>query len=126
MTDSESRQLLSDIINNAQEGIHFPFRPIVAWDEFRFVKMQARSIKLVIRTLKASAKSLFKEYCKDVIAGISDVTQLLAFSQLQDVTTFYETELNTVDRMLADYKEYLDDGNLLYALLGGDRFHDSF
>jgi hypothetical protein len=122
MTDSESKQLLSDIIKKAQEGVHLPFRPIVAWDEFRFVGLQAKSTKLVIRTLKASAKNLFKEYCKDVIAGISEINKLLAYSELCDIIAFYEVELNIIQTMLDDYDKYLGDwGNFLNAILGGRR-----
>ncbi len=122
MTDSESKQLLSDIINKAQEGIHLPFRPIVAWDEFRFIGLQAKSTKLVIRTLKASAKNLFKEYCNDVIVGISEINKLLAHSELCDIIAFYEEELNTLKQMLDEYDKYLGDwGNFLNAILGGRR-----
>lgn len=122
MTDSESKQLLLDIINKAQEGVHLPFRQIVAWGEFRFVELQAKSTKLVIRTLKASAKNLFKEYCKDVIDGTSEINKLLAYSELCDIIAFYEEELNTLKQMLDEYDEYLGDwGNFINAFLGGRR-----
>ena len=85
MTDSETRQLLLSIINQAQEGKSLKFHFIRSWQEFKFRWCQAKSTKLVIKTLKASAKGLFKEYCKDVIAGISDITKLLAYQQLLDI-----------------------------------------
>jgi hypothetical protein len=71
--------------------------------------------------LEISAKSLFKEYCKDVIAGISDVNKLLAHSQILDIIAFYKNELNTLRQMIDDYDEYLGDGHFWYSFLGGQR-----
>lgn len=125
MNEQASYQILDAILERAQKPLS-EFRYIESWIDYRYCKDFKKATKIIIRVLRETSDKVLKSYCASVIAGISDVTQLLAFSQLQDVTTFYETELNTVDKMLADYKEYLDDGNLLYALLGGDRFHDSF
>lgn len=122
MTESESKQLLLDIINKAQSGEHLPFRPIVCWEEFRFTSRQVKSTKLVIRTLKASAKNLYKEYCRDVIAGISEISKLLAYSELCDIIAFYEEDLKTLQLMLDEYDKYLGDwGNFWHAFLGGRR-----
>ena len=125
MNEQESRQILDAILDRTQNPPS-KFRYIESWADFQYCKDFKKSTKIVIKVLRKTSDEVFRSYCRSVIAGISDVTQLLAYSQLQDVIAFYETELNTVDRMLADYKDYLDNGNLLYALLGGDRFHDSF
>lgn len=122
MTDQETTILIQEIINKALEGTAQPFTPILYWGEFRYYSKWVRSTKLIIKTLRKSANNLFKEYCKDVIAGTSDITKLLAYQQLLDIKDFYEKDLKTIQSMLEDYDEYLGDfGNFINALLGGKR-----
>ena len=121
MNNTDTRYILLEIINQAQEGNSIKFQYIKSWREFKFRWRQARSTKIVIKTLKASAKNLFNEYCKDVIAGISDVTKLLAYVELQDIIAFYEEDLSTLQKMLDEYDGYLGKGNFWYSFLGGER-----
>jgi len=121
MNDTTTTQLILDIINKAKEGKAHPFRYILYWSEYRYYRGWVRSTKLVIKTLRSSAKKLFKKYCKDVIAGISDITKLLAYAQLLDIITFYENDLKTVQAMLSDYDTYLSEGNFWSAFFGGRR-----
>ena len=121
MNDTETAQLILDIISKAQEGKAQPFRHILYWSEFRYYRRYQRSTKLIIKTLQLSAKNLFKEYCQDVIAGISDVTKLLAYEQLLAIAEFYEKDLETIQSMLSEYNDYLEDGNFWYSFLGGRR-----
>ena len=122
MTDQDAKLLIQDIIDKAAEGKAQPFRPILYWSEFRYYKGWIISTKVVIKTLKQAADNLFKEYCKDVIAGISDITKLLAYQQLLDIKDFYETDLNTVQQMMDDYDKYLGHwGNFFRALFGERR-----
>lgn len=121
MQNTESQQLLLDIIEQAKTGQSLKFRYIRSWSEFTYRWQQVKSTKLLIRTLNGSAKKLFRSYCKDVIAGISDVNKILAYAQLQDVISFYERDLDTLKNMIKDYDEYLGDGYFWYSLLGGKR-----
>jgi hypothetical protein len=122
MADQETIQVIQDIINRAQEGRAFPFRTIIYWSEFQYFKGYARSNKLIIKLLRTSADNLFKEYCKDVIAGISDITKILAYAQMQDIIAFYQEELKTIQAMLDDYDEYLGNfWNFVGALFGERR-----
>lgn len=121
MQNTESQQLLLDIIEQAKTGQLLEFRYIRSWSEFTYCWQQAKSTRLLVRTLNSSSKKLFKSYCKDVIAGISDVNKILAYAQLQDVIAFYERDLETLKRMIKDYDEYLRDGYFWYSLLGGKR-----
>lgn len=122
MNKTESDQLVHDIITKAVEGKAQPFRPIKCWTEFRYYVGVSRSTKLIIGTLRNSADKLFKEYCSNVANGTSDVTKLLAYSQILDVKAFYENELITIKKMLDDYDNYLGDwGNFFDAIFGGER-----
>lgn len=122
MADQDTTLLIQDIINRAQEGRAFPFRTIRYWSEFRYFQRYARSTKIIIRVLQVSANNLFKDYCQGVIAGISDITKLLAYQQLLDIVDFYTEELKTIDAMLTEYDEYLGDlGNFVRALFGERR-----
>lgn len=122
MTDQETTLIVQDIISKALEGRAQPFRPIVCWSEFIYYHRCCTANKLIIKTLKQSAKKLFKEYCGAVVTGTSEVTKLLAYKQLLDLITFYENELDTLQLMLDDYDEYLGNfGNFINALFGGRR-----
>lgn len=122
MTDQETTLLIEEILDKAREGRAQPFTYILYWNEFREYRRQRLSTKLVIKTLKASAKNLFKEYCNEIAAGASDVTKLFAYKQFLDIIDFYENELNTLQLMLDDYDEYLGNfRNFINALLGEKR-----
>lgn len=121
MNDTESKQLLLAIIEQAQKGESLEFCYIKSWSDFRFRKQQAYSTRIIIKTLKASSNNLFKEYCQDVLVGISDINKLLAYSQLCDIIAFYENDLAILQQMLDDYDEYLGTGYFWYSLLGGKR-----
>lgn len=121
MTDAESKQLVLEIIQKAQEGQSRQFQYILYWSDFAYYWRLYKSTRLLIKTLRTSASNLFKEYCQDVIAGISDVNKLLAYSQFLDIIAFYENELKTIRCMLDDYDSYLGEGNFWYAFLGGQR-----
>lgn len=120
MQRTEAQQLLLDLIEQAKKpNTEFTF--ITTWAEFRFYWQNFRATKLIIKTLESAVKKLFKDYCKDIIAGSADVNKLLAAKQLEDIITYYERELATLKRMLDDYDEYLGQGNFRYSVLGGER-----
>jgi hypothetical protein len=120
MQQTEAQQLLLDLIEQAKKpNTEFTF--ITTWSEFKFCWQNARATKLIIKTLESAVKKLFKDYCKDIIAGSADVNKLLATRQLEGIIAFYERELDTLKRMLDDYDEYLGQGNFWYSVLGGER-----
>lgn len=122
MTDRETTSITQDIINKAIENRAQPFRTISYLNEFIYYIRLAKATKLIINALKQAAKNLFKEYCRDVIAGISDVTKLLAYWQLLDIIAFYESDFKTIQSMVDDYDEYLGNfGNFIGALFGEER-----
>ena len=121
MDSTETTQLVLDILEKAQSNNHQPFQFILCWREFAYYRKLAVSTQLIIKTLQDSATGLFKEYCKDVIAGISDITKLFAYARLQEIIAFYEKDLKTIKQMLDDYDYYLGDGHFWYSFLGGQR-----
>jgi hypothetical protein len=122
MTDQEKTLLIQDIVDKALENDAQQFQHILYWSDFRYYRKYAIANKLIIKTLKRAANNLFKEYCRDVIAGISDITKLVAYQQLLDITDFYIDELKTLQAMLDDYDEYLGDwSNFFKAIFGGRR-----
>jgi hypothetical protein len=121
MTEDEAKQLISDIINKPQEAEPIKFQYIASWGEFRYYYQLHRSTKFVIKTLKSSAKKLFKEYCRTIATGTQDVNKLLAYSQLRDIIAFYEADVNTIKKMLDEYDNYLGQGHFWYSFLGGER-----
>ena len=132
MNNNEAQQILEEILAQAENGKLTEFRFITSWADFKACFMMYKANQLIIKMLKQSSNSLFKTYCKDVISGISDVTKLLAYNQLDDVIDYYKKELKTLDDMLNEYEEYnsklydeyLWHGNFFYAFLGGERDHN--
>lgn len=122
MNDNEIQQILEEILDYAENGEPIEFRLIESLADYRSRLISYKATKLVIKMLKQSSKSLFKTYCKDVTFGISDVTKLIAYSQLADIILFYEQDLKTLYDMLDEYEEYLWRGNLFYSVVGGKRF----
>ena len=116
---TESQQILLEIINHAQTAKLTEFRFITNWAEFKFYWNKYSSTKLILRILRKCSKRLFKKYCKDVIAGISDVNTLLAYQKLIWTISFYEKELYTMNDMLDEYDTYLGEGHFLEAFLFG-------
>lgn len=121
MQNIEAQQLLLDILKCAEEGKYTDFHLITSWNEFRFYARSARSTKLITKTLKAAANNLFKEYCKDIVTGSTDVNKLLAYTQLQKVLAFYSKDLAIIQRMLDEYDDYLGHGHFWFSFLGGER-----
>jgi hypothetical protein len=121
MDNTESTQLVLDIIEKVRSNDSQPFKFILSWQEFSYYRKLAVSTQLIAKTMQDSANRLFKEYCKDVIAGISDFNKLLAYIQLLDIKAFYERDLKTLQQMLDEYSEYLEKGNFWYSFLGGRR-----
>ena len=120
MQYTDAQQLVSDIIEQAKKpNTEFTF--ITTWNEFRFSWSKFRTIKLIIKTLKDAAKKLFKNYYKDIITGSADVNKLLAAKQLEDIIAYYGRELDTLERMLKDYDDYLGQGHFWYSVFGGER-----
>ena len=122
MNNDEAQQILEEILDYAENGEPIEFRLINSLADYRSRLISYKATKLVIKMLKQSSRQLFKTYCKDVTSGISDVTKLIAYSQLDDIILFYEQDLKTLDDMLNEYEDYLWHGNIFYALTGGERF----
>jgi hypothetical protein len=121
MQDNEAQQLLLEILSQAEEGKFTEFHLITSWAEFKFYWRSSLSTRLIIRTLEKAANNLFKAYCKKVATGSADVSELLAYSELQEVIAFYTKDLVTIRRMLDEYDEYLGHGHFWYSFLGGER-----
>ena len=121
MNNDNTEQLLQAILEHA-EGEPSEFRFINSLADYQGCLRLYKANKLVISILKTASKKLFNAYCKTVTTGTSDVTQLLAYAQLNDVIAFYENELQTIYNMLDEYEEYLWSGNFWFALTGGERY----
>ena len=121
MQNTEAQDFLLEILKQAGEGKSIEFRLITSWAEFRFFRRSLLSTKLIVRTLRSAASRLFKQYCKDIPTGSADYLQLIAYSQLKDIISFYEKDVETLKKMLDEYDEYLGQGHFWYSVLGGER-----
>jgi hypothetical protein len=121
MDNTEAQQLLLEIIDQAQNRRFTEFRLITSWADFRFCRKNHLATKLIISMLKDSTRNLFNAYCKDIKSGIQDIQQLLAYTEIREITAFYEKELETLQRMIDEYDDYLGHGNFWYSFLGGER-----
>jgi hypothetical protein len=121
MQDTDAQQLLVEILRRADEEEFTQFCYITSWQEFRFYQKLVKANQLVIGMLDTSINKLVRSYCKAVIAGISDVTELLACNQLRKVQDFYYKDIEIINNMLAEYEDYLGQGHFWYSFLGGER-----
>jgi hypothetical protein len=121
MQDNDAQQLLTEIINYAEQAKQSEFQFITSWQEFMFYRKKHKSTKLVIKVMQKCATNLLNTYCKDIASGYADVTQLLAYTQFLDIIAFYKNELDTLKLMLDEYDEYLGHGNFWKSFLGGER-----
>lgn len=118
----ETTDILVSILERAQQGDFIEFKYITSWHEFRFRSKQHTATKIVIKTLKSAGKRLFKAYCDEVIAGVSDINKLIAYTQLLEAINFYQADLVTLKKMVDEYDSYLGDwGNFFNAIFGGER-----
>ena len=115
MDDKFAQQLTLEILRQVEERRFTQFRLLGNWQEYQLCQQSIISTKLVIKVLRQSAGNLFKQYCKTVITGVSDINQLMAYSQLKEAEVFYNTELDTFGNMVDEYEDYLRHGNFLYA-----------
>ena len=124
MDEQSALLIISKILEQAQERKFTKFHLIDNFEEFLWYRDMIPSTKAIIKLLKRTASSVLKDYCKTVITGISDVTQLLAYNQILDASNFYKEDLNIINNMVDEYTRYLCQGNFWYAFLGGDRYDD--
>jgi hypothetical protein len=121
MDNTEANQLLLEIIAQAENRQFTEFRLITSWAEFNQFRRNKLATKLIINMLKDSARSLLKGYCHSITLGTQDLTQLIAYTEIQDITAFYEQELLNLQKMIDEYDEYLGEGHFWYSFLGGER-----
>lgn len=121
MCNTETQQLLTTIIDYAKTAKLSEFRFIRNWSDYKFYKDQQSFLKPLVRGLYKTSDQLFKKYCKGVTIGEGNINQLLAYQQLQQITKFYQQELNTYTDMLDEYTSYLMKGHLMSAFLGEPR-----
>ena len=124
MDEQSALLIISKILEQAQERKFTEFHLIDTFEEFLWYRDVVPSTKVVIKLLKRTNDRILKEYCKTVTSGISDVTQLLAYTQVADAVNFYKEELDIVTSMVNEYTKYLCQGNFLHAFLGGSRHDD--
>ena len=118
MQETDVREIVTLLLDKAQENKHTEIRLITTYKEFRAVKKQAKALRVVLKILRNSANSVLKKYCKEVVVGEQDFSKLLAYSQLLDVAYYYEQELEIVTGMITEYDRYLDTCAYIATLLG--------
>lgn len=119
--EPNKEQIVTEIVERATKGQFTEFHFIRSFNEFLYWREEVRITKLNIKSLTEVADKLFKNYCKEIVTGTADVTNLLAYTEITDIVAFYKTELSTFERMLDEYRGYLSHGNFIRALLGEER-----
>lgn len=117
MHKDQVQQTMADIIERAQTGVHTPFEYIRNWSDYRKRKISRHALKLLIQSLEYNTESIFHKHCKSIVAGTTDVTQLLIYNVLVQTVKFYKLELAMAEDMIYEYEAYLSDGHLIDAWL---------
>lgn len=117
MHKEEIHNITTEIIARAKANEHTPFEYIRNWTDYRKCQLSRAALKLLIKSLTYSTDSMLNKYCKAIITGTADVSQLLVRGVLNQTVEFYKKELAMADDMLDEYRAYLSDGHLINAFL---------
>ena len=112
------KDLMSELVYNAESGKHRQFQYLRNYKEYFRARQVKRALAILVSSIKQSLKRQFKNYCKAITTGETDVIKLLAYSTSINVLKFYEEELKTVNDMIIEYECYLVNGNLFDFILG--------
>ena len=113
MQDLDTREIVEQLIQQAQEDQHTQPHTLITWREFMFYRKRVKAYKVVINILQRSTDNLFKSYCADVAKGEAEFSKMLAYIQLLDIVYYYEQELEIIKSMVNEYDKYLEEGNLI-------------
>ena len=119
-----NEDLASELLQKAESGKHRRFQLIRNWQEYSYTRKLRQTHLLLVSSIRKSADSLFKQHCKNIITGQSDVTKLVAYCATINVLRFYEEELNTIEEMIIEYECYLAAGNWLDFIFCSQRPFD--
>ena len=115
-----TEELILKLINYAKTGEHKKVDQLRFFSEYLAAQATYRAAMKVVDILEYSANNLFKKYCKAVRSHQADVNLLLAYKQLQYTVNFYKEELKIIGDDMADYENYLWNGNFIKAVLFGE------
>lgn len=107
MQDLDAQEIITELIQQAEENKNTEFHLITTWDEYLYYLGQERSLKVVLKVLQQCANSIFKTYCKEIPFGTADFNLLLAYNKFKDIEAYYAQELKTIKEMNAEYDNYL-------------------
>lgn len=111
MEITTEQEILSNIIEYTNLNKHISFKAINSWHEYFNIRGRRRIIKLIINSLRAGERKLFKSYCKDVLHNRQQLTKVLICSTLRKSINFYKIDLDIVESMLNEYENYIISGN---------------
>lgn len=119
-----NKDLTAELVYNTERGQHRQFQYLRNYREYSRARRLKRALVLLVSSIKQSLNRQFKNYCKVVTTGETDVIKLLAYCTTVKVLDFYEEELRIVNDMIIEYEYYLVNGNLLDFVLGCQRPED--
>jgi hypothetical protein len=122
MNTNES--IMSELLAHVEQGKHRQFQFLRSWQEYHNAKLVRRAHKLLVISLSKSLKKQFKNYCKDITSGNTNVLKLIAYSTTDRILKFYEEDLNIINDMITEYECYLANGILLDFLFNSHRPDD--
>lgn len=119
MKDTNDQKLLADLVKHAETGEHIKFEFIRDWKTYQSRRLSYKATKMLVRSLKYSTKSLFREHCKAVTNGSADAMKLLVRNVLLKAAEFYEHECDILLDIIDEYETYLlYNFNIIFAYLG--------
>lgn len=124
--DTDIKELLVNLIDQAETSKNVEFRYIRSWKEYREVHKAYKYKKAVTKLLQASAETIFKKYCKEVSKQSGQFNKLLVYRSIALAADFYTKDVEIIYDMLDEYETYLITGNFLDLLTGSQRPFNKF
>lgn len=121
---NELKEFLLALVEHTRTGKHTKFSQLRFFSDYIGGRITYRATKKVIRMLEKAANTLFKNYCKDVPHQQANINTLLAYKQLLHAANYYKEEQALLKDVLADYEDWLFDGNFLLAVVFGEEKPD--
>ena len=107
----DDQNLLIELLNTDEFGEQSKFELLQTWQEYKVARKVRRTTKVVLRWLSDLSNNQFKNYCRSVKSGATEVNKLIAYVTLKKVEQFYLEELRIIEDSIDEYETYLLSGN---------------
>ena len=121
MQEDNSLQIAAQLIDRAKKGEQSTFEFIRSLEEYFAARAIKKTVKKVVKSFTNSKNILYNAYIKSVEEDTNNINVILSISELEQVITFYTTEIEIVSDMIDEYSVYVHSGHIFDTIVGNYR-----